>query len=81
MHATEVRKGQVWADNDWRCEGRTLRVLDVSDGRATCEILTDSTSYPPFRSQVGKTTKIKVGRFTPNSTGYRLVSDAAEAQP
>ena len=37
-----VRVGQVWADNDPRSEGRTIRVVEVGPVRAVCEILTNS---------------------------------------
>lgn len=41
IETTPVRAGQVWADNDPRVPGRTLRVDDVRDGTAHCTILTN----------------------------------------
>lgn len=38
---TPVRPGQVWADNDPRITGRTLRVEQVVDGVALCTVLTN----------------------------------------
>ncbi|GEL48577.1 hypothetical protein CHO01_36930 [Cellulomonas hominis] len=35
---TPVRVGQVWADNDPRCAGRTLRVLEVLTDAAGHEV-------------------------------------------
>lgn len=68
----EVKAQQVWADNDPRSKGRTLKVLAVADGKALCEVLTDSEMATI--SRVGKTTRISLTRFKPNSTGYSLVS-------
>lgn len=90
-----VRPGQVWADNDPRVAGRTLRVDDVRDGTAHCTILTndhesqaridqtghtgragryvDGTWVPGDRR--GTTTRIRLGRMRPISTGYRLLTD------
>lgn len=39
---TEVKPGQVWADNDPRSAGRTLRVDAIEDGKAVCTVLTMS---------------------------------------
>lgn len=92
----EVKPGQVWADNDWRARGRTLRVdaltrtkwpagieENVGEGGkpprfARCTVLTDREEvdgYGPAKSAVGKTVWIRLDRFRPTSTGYRLVSD------
>lgn len=72
-----VREGQVWADNDRRSRGRTLKVVRVENGRALCVVLTDGPH--PIRSAVGRTVAIKLDRFKPTSTGYRLVGPTAEA--
>lgn len=66
----EVRAGQVWADNDSRTNQRTIRILDVSDTYAEALTLTD------YRGRAStKITRIRLDRFRPNSTGYRLVSE------
>jgi hypothetical protein len=60
VERVDVEPGQVWADNDWRAEGRTLRVLSTHAQRwedaerdaqfdhcyALCEVSTDRTPKP-----------------------------------
>lgn len=84
----DVRPGQVWADNDKRAEGRTLRVDRIEGGKACCTILTDADYVQREREagrgawvvdRVGKSTKISLTRFRPTSTGYRLIKDAPDA--
>lgn len=92
---TDVKPGSIWADNDPRSAGRTLRVDEVKFSPrmgkdvAICTILTnmdhtqelidDPTLHPwaARNDRRGKTTEIAVRRFVPNSTGYRLISDAS----
>lgn len=86
----DVRPGQLWADNDPRHAGRTLRVDEVCyrAGKkvARCTILTnsdetqaeiDKPTTPWYRpaDRRGRQTDISVRRFRPTSTGYRLVTD------
>lgn len=72
MKRHDVRVGQVWADNDRRSEGRTVRV-DGDDARyAYCAVLTAVT--PGGRT--GQRTRIALERMRPTSTGYRLLEDA-----
>lgn len=78
----DVRPGQVWADNDPRSEGRTLRVERIEGTKAVCTVLTNMTpSQADLRRGVlvtdmrGKTTRIALARFRPTRTGYRLVRD------
>lgn len=75
-------QGQIWADNDKRCAGRTLRIDCIRDDArrgetvADCTILTDSddcSTLAGVKSQVGRTTTIAVRRFRPTSTGYRRI--------
>lgn len=68
-----VKAGQVWADNDRRSQGRTLRVLDVIDDRAICEVLTPADKA--VNKRVGHKASIKISRMRPTSAGYRLVVD------
>lgn len=85
MDSLSPAPGQVWADNDPRCAGRTLRVDEVVDGKALCTILTNSAETQadldrgigPSRDMRGKPTRISVTRFKPTSTGYRLIIEAA----
>lgn len=74
-HGTEIRAGQIWADNDSRSEGRTLRVCAIELGCAICEVVTEIGGKKPAR--LGRKVRIKLDRLHPTSTGYRLVSEAA----
>lgn len=67
-----VRVGQVWADNDKRAEGRTVRVDEVDARYAYCTVLMAAT--PGGRT--GQRTRIALERMRPTSTGYRLLADA-----
>ena len=86
-----VRVGQVWADNDKRSAGREVKVLrfwsrpatmrERRSGRAddvqyaVCQVARDNWGrLAPFT--VGRCVDIRVDRFRPTSTGYRLVKDA-----
>lgn len=83
--STTVRPGQVWQDNDKRAYGRKLRVVDVDATHATVELV-DPRHWQnrsrsigdddPRRAQPGRQTRIRLDRFRPTSTGYRLIEDA-----
>lgn len=85
-----VRPGQVWADNDPRVAGRTLRVDVIEGEHALCTVLTNAGGQqrllenPPSwwraRDNRGKQTRISLRRFRPTSTGYRLIKDAEEQE-
>ena len=68
MNKFGVKVGQIWQDNDPRMQMmkpvRTVEVLIVDDTHAVCQ-----------NSDSGRITRIKIGRFKANSTGYRLVKD------
>lgn len=66
--------GQVWADNDWRSEGRTVRIVSVGASRVIAEVLTERFGKVP-RSK--RQTRILISRLRPNSTGYRLIQDVS----
>lgn len=72
----DVRPGQVWADNDPRSAGRTLRVIDVVSQRVICEVVTNIDNAPADKR--GNRTRIALRRFVPTSTGYRLVQDVPD---
>lgn len=55
-----VRAGQVWADNDKRSRGRRVNVDE---------------HHALVQSSTGTRTRIRLDRFRPNSTGYRLLTD------
>lgn len=63
-----VRPGQVWADNDKRSNGRQVRVIHVTETHAVVG--------PVNPKARGRATRIRLDRFVPSSTGYRLVSEA-----
>jgi len=69
-----VKVGQVWRDNDPRQQTtvRLLTVKEIVGGRATCEVT--------IPGQKTKRTKVRLDRFRPTQTGYRLEKDV-EAAP
>lgn len=67
-----VAVGQVWADNDWRSRGRTVRIVGIETNRVLVETVTGTGGKPAPKR---KPTRILLNRLRPNSTGYRLVSD------
>jgi hypothetical protein len=81
-----VEPGQIWADNDWRADGRTVRVDRIDGNKAICTVLTnrhtaqDQLDQHPnvvgIVDQRGKPTRIRLDRLRPTSTGYRLVQHA-----
>lgn len=75
-----VRVGQVWADNDKRSVGRQVRVVEVDHTHATVELVARRGrpargAEAQQRVDPGQQTKIRLDRFKPTSTGYRLVQD------
>lgn len=73
-----VQPGQVWADNDPRVPGRTLRVDAVEGEHAICTVLTNEPAYEGHMPK--KTTRIKLSRFKPTSTGYRFIENSGETE-
>lgn len=87
MTEPQVEPGQVWADNDNRCKGRTIRVDSIDGDRAVCTVLTNPTSTQEridrgdqsnIQDTRGKQTRISLRRFRPTSTGYRLLANSEE---
>lgn len=68
-----VRVHQVWADLDKRAAGRKVRVVEVDDTHAAVEQVN---SRAHDRGKPGRRTRIRLDRFRPTSTGYRLLVDA-----
>ncbi len=59
-----VQVNQIWEDWDIRFRNSTprlIKVIDIKNNIATCRNISTS-----------KITKIRLDRFKPNSTGYRL---------
>jgi hypothetical protein len=79
----DVRPGQIWADNDPRSAGRTLRVDRITAVAAVCTILTNATVVQSdldrgcrgVLDRRGKITLISLVRLQPTSTGYRLIEE------
>lgn len=57
-----VRPGQVWVDQDSRSGGRQITVLSVGETFAVVQSVMK--------------TRVRLTRFRPTSTGYRLLKDA-----
>ncbi len=70
-YGDKIRVGSVWADNDLRSEGRTVRVDSLDSRYAQCTVLTAVGGIAPTR----KTARILIDRLHPTKTGYRLVED------
>lgn len=71
-----VEIGQVWADNDWRSTGRTVEVVAIDQTHATVKVLTNGRGT---YAKPGRTSRVRLDRFRPTSTGYRLVSSQVVA--
>lgn len=70
----QVEPGQVWADMDPRSRGRLVQVMDVSETHATVEVVRAGPGLiGRCRGQrTQRRTRIRLDRFRPNRTGYRL---------
>lgn len=76
MNSTHpVQPGQIWADNDPRSEGRQVRIVAVDGTHATVELVTGR-GVGHDAAKPGRRTRIRLDRFRPTSTGYRLVTHA-----
>jgi len=86
----DVRVGQVWADNDPRISKHSPRLLRVEridengssqngHPHAECvlvERLTDGAGQPTgWARRTTRISRIRLARFKPTQTGYRLVED------
>lgn len=89
MKRDEVKPGQVYADNDPRMKGRTLKVIETVGIQALLEVLTNADDvqsllddetpgtrgYKP-RDRRGTRTKVGVDRLGRKGTrGYSLIQD------
>jgi hypothetical protein len=61
-----VKIGQIWEDLDKRATIKQVTVMEISGAYAVCR---------RGASDVGKSTRIRLDRFTKSSTGFRLVQD------
>lgn len=74
----DVRVGNVYEDLDPRSKGRCIQVLRVDGSHALVRTLVASTVTPrtPAKtriSAVGKTSRIALRRFRPNSRGFKYL--------
>lgn len=71
-----VKVGQVWRDNDKRATDRTFRIRKLLPGGSTPDRPGFAVVVMLTPKQVrGREREIRLDRFRPNSTGYRLVQD------
>jgi len=68
----DVKVNQVWEDNDRRVKGRRFRVDRIDCGLVFVTVIEN----PEAPETVGRVRRIRLDRFRPTSTGYRLVSEA-----
>lgn len=73
LPAPDVRPGQVWADCDPRSTGRHVRVEAVDGSHATV-VQCDPHGRVHDDRKPARRTRIRVDRFRPTRTGYRLVN-------
>ena len=67
----EVKPSQIWRDlNKWMTN-RQVKVLDVSDGRATVRLCISNGNPMPSLRQ----TKLSISRMHKSSTGWELVKE------
>ena len=71
---TSVQVGQVWQDNDRRHGTRYLRIDAIDQDRAVCVAWYDEAGA---KSRV---VRIRLDRFKPTSTGYRLLPEEEAAK-
>lgn len=73
----DVRPGQVWADCDWRCQGRYVKVVAVEGDKAVVHAC-DAGGRVGLHGKDRKprATRLSIRRMRPTSTGFRLHLDA-----
>lgn len=70
----EVKVGQVWIDNDKRMSNREIRIVRIDGTHAVGQVV-----LKPGIHQKSET-RIRLDRFRPISTGFRLKTDSAKGQ-
>lgn len=68
--ASEIKPGQIWADDDPRNQGRLLEVVSIGETHVQLRETVDRVGNPSDRLS-----KVQIRRMKPGSTGYRLVQD------
>ena len=76
----DVRPGQIWADDDYRMRGRKVKVLEMTtvggEPAARVQVIANAKGAVLPVDGKPRITTIRVRRFRPGSTGYRLEQDA-----
>jgi hypothetical protein len=65
--------GQIWQDNDPRSYGRYLKITAVDDTHATVRQVALTPQGATVVRPGARTTRVRLDRFRPTSTGYRYV--------
>lgn len=73
MSTPDVRPGQIWANNDKRSAGRKVRIVAIDEQPDPRK--PGSTGYAVVEQVTGRRTRIRLDRFRPTTTGYRLIQD------
>lgn len=84
----QVKTGQVWADNDYRANGRQVTVLGIVSEFVGGELVdyalvsqnkARQVRKPGEQNRPGRRTRIRLDRFRPwRRTGYTLVQDVED---
>lgn len=69
-----VEVGQVWDDNDPRSIGRQVEVISIDETHATVGVITERGGGA--RPSAPRLTRIRLNRFRPTRTGYRLTTES-----
>lgn len=76
----DIRAGQVWQDCDPRAHNRQIRIVTIDSDHAVAELITPrqvtTLAGQAITARPGRRTRIRLDRFQPTKTGYRLVQDA-----
>lgn len=77
MTTTAPKPDQIWVDNDPRSNGRQVKIIAVDETHATVVTIIDALGQH-HEAATARRTRIKLTRFKPTSTGYRLVEEATQ---
>lgn len=71
-----IEVGQVWADDDPRSQGRTIRITEVDPPNFRARAVIVTVARNVGEDQVGRRTRwISFRRFRPGKRGYRLLEN------
>ncbi len=78
MTDTSACLRQIWADVDPRMDGRRFEMVEITDTHAIV-VLHTPRGVGDDHAKPGRRTRVRLDRFRPTSTGYRLVQEAPDA--